>query len=113
MSASTTNAGPGSPSAPSPYSLLLLDQGDDVLIAVRDLAPGPQRTSDGRTVVVTESVRLGHKIAARDVAVGEHVVRCGMAIGSATAPIRTGAWVHTHNLASDYIVTYAHRGGER
>ena len=28
-------------------------------------------------------------------------------------PIPAGAWVHVHNLASDYIATFAHRGGNR
>ena len=44
---------------------------------------------------------------------GEKVIRYAMAIGSATAPIAAGEWVHTHNLASDYIQTFAHRGGEQ
>jgi altronate dehydratase small subunit len=97
----------------APYALLLLAEGDDVAIAVRDLEPGPHRTSNGQTLGVTEPVELGHKIAVRNLALGEHVVRHGMVIGSATAPIEPGAWVHTHNLASNYIVTFAHRGGER
>jgi hypothetical protein len=36
----------------------------------------------------------------------------GMPIGSATRPIAAGAWVHTHNLVSDYIRTFDHRGGD-
>jgi hypothetical protein len=35
-----------------------------------------------------------------------------MPIGSTTSAVRAGEWMHTHNLASDYIATYAHRGGE-
>lgn len=97
----------------APYALLLLADGDDVAIAVRDLEAGPHRSSDGQTLEVVQSVELGHKIAVRKLALGEHVVRYGMVIGSAIAPIEPGAWVHTHNLASNYIVTYAHRGGER
>lgn len=95
------------------YDLLLLHPADDVLVAVRDLQPGPHRTSTGGTVELAEPVDLGHKVAARDLAAGQHVVRAGMSIGSTTGPVRTGAWVHTHNLTSDYIVTFAHRGGER
>jgi len=94
-------------------TLLRLDDGDGVLVAVRDLAPGPHRTSAGDTVLVREPVALGHKVAARDLAIGERVVRAGMSIGSATRVILAGEWVHTHNLASDYIATFSHRGGER
>ena len=93
--------------------LLLLAEGDDVLIAVRDLEPGAHRASNGSTVVVGEAVALGHKVAARAIEAGEKVVRLGMPIGSATRPIAAGAWVHTHNLASDYLPTFAHRGGAR
>ena len=42
----------------------------------------------------------------------EKIIRLGMPIGSATRPIAAGAWVHTHNLASDYIRTFDHRGGD-
>ncbi len=94
-------------------TLLQLADGDDVVIAARDLGAGVHRTSAGDLVTVREPVRLGHKVAARDVARGEHVVRAGMSIGSATTAIHAGDWVHIHNLASDYIATFALRGGER
>ena len=97
----------------APHDLLLLAEGDDVLIAVRDLEPGAHRASTGSTVVVGEAVALGHKVAVRDIAAGERITRCRMPIGSATAPIATGDWVHTHNLASDYLPRFAHRGGAR
>lgn len=94
-----------------PPGLLLLADGDDVLIAVRDLEVGSQRTSDGREVAVKEAVRLGHKVSARPLAAGDRVVRCGVPIGSMSAPAEAGVWVHTHNLRSDYIATFAERGG--
>ncbi len=103
----------GRPEEGSTAALILLADGDDVLIAVRDLEAGTHRTSTGGTAVVREPVRLGHKVAARDLAKGERVVRAGMSIGSATSAVLAGEWVHTHNLVSDYIVTFAHRGGER
>jgi hypothetical protein len=96
----------------SAVTLILLADGDDVLVAARDLDAGVHRTSAGGTVPVREPVRLGHKVAARDLAKGERVVRAGMPIGSTTSAVRAGEWMHTHNLASDYIATYAHRGGE-
>jgi hypothetical protein len=101
------------PDEPLAATLLLLDDGDGVLVAARDLDAGTHRTSAGGTAVVREPVRLGHKVAARDLAKGERVVRAGMSIGSATRDVLAGEWVHTHNLASDYIATFAHRGGER
>ena len=84
-----------------------------LLIAACDLRPGPHLTSSGEDVVVTEPVQLGHKVAARTIAAGASVVRCGVPIGSASTDIERGAWVHTHNLMSDYLATFAHRGGQR
>ena len=110
MSAFTSSGAPDGDKAPV---LLQLHYGDDVLIAACDLQPGRHRSSTGEDLLVTEPVQLGHKVAARAIAAGGHVVRCGMPIGSATTDIQPGAWVHTHNLASDYLVTFAHRGGER
>jgi altronate dehydratase small subunit len=94
-------------------ALLLLAPGDDVLIAVRDLTPGAHVASDGRRVEVLEPVALGHKVAARALAAGERVLRCGVPIGSMSAGAEPGTWVHTHNLRSDYIPTFARRGGVR
>jgi hypothetical protein len=94
-------------------TLLLLAEGDDVLIAAADLQPGVHLTSTGEHVKVTEAVRLGHKVAARAIPVGEPVRRCGVPIGLTTAAVGRGAWVHTHNLASSYLATFGRRGGER
>jgi hypothetical protein len=98
--------------SPDPPTLLLLADDDDVLIAACDLEPGRHRSSTGEEVEIGEPVRLGHKVAARAIAAGRLVVRCGVPIGSATADIEPGAWVHTHNLASNYVATFAHRGGQ-
>lgn len=99
--------------ASGPPVLLLLAEGDSVLIAVADLVAGPHLASNGALITLSGPVALGHKVAARPIAAAEPVVRCGMPIGSATEPIPAGAWVHVHNLASDYIATFAHRGGHR
>jgi len=92
--------------------LLRLAEGDNVYIATGPLRPGDVVRGDGHNLPITETVELGHKVAARPIAAGEKIVRFGMPIGSATRPIAVGAWVHTHNLASDYIRTFDHRGGD-
>ena len=92
--------------------LIRLAPSDNVLIATRDLPPGRYATAAGEVVELTSSVPLGHKVASRALEPGDKVVRYAMAIGSATARVAAGEWVHTHNLASDYLQTFAHRGGE-
>ena len=43
----------------------------------------------------------GHKYALRDIAEGENVIKYGQPIGHATADIKEGEHVHTHNLATN------------
>ena len=40
----------------------------------------------------------GHKIALRDIAPGEHIMKYGECIGAASHPISKGDYVHVHNL---------------
>jgi altronate dehydratase small subunit len=71
----------------------LIDPGDEGAIKVLGATPGE--------LVSREKIALGHKIALRDIAVGEAIVKYGVRIGHATKPIARGGWVHLHNLASD------------
>ena len=52
-------------------------------------------------LATTEKINVGHKIALRDIAAGEPIIKYGVRMGHATKPIPRGAWVHLHNLASD------------
>ena len=54
-----------------------------------------------QSIPLLEKIGRGHKIALRDIASGEAVMKFGVRIGHATQPIKRGAWVHLHNLASD------------
>ena len=54
----------------------------------------------GVTLVPRGEVPAGHKIALRDIAAGEAVVKYGWPIGTASREIRAGEWVHVHNLKS-------------
>ncbi|WP_075795785.1 UxaA family hydrolase [Massilia putida] len=87
-------------------SLLLMSREDNCLIARLDLKAGDTVVIDDRTVILPGDVRLGHKVARRDLAPGDKIVRYGAIIGTATSRIAAGAHIHTHNLESDYIPTY-------
>ncbi len=86
------------------HSFLVHAAGDAVGVAVTDIAAGATvrgrvQTGDGEVQVhALDAVPLGHKIALRDIAEGEHVVEYGAHIGRATKPIRTGHHVHVHNV---------------
>lgn len=90
--------------------LLQLSPADNVLTVITTLEPGTVIRVNGLDVTVPIRLPLGHKLAARDLAVGEKIIKYGVPIGSATVPIRTGEHVHTHNIKSDYLPTYTHEG---
>lgn len=59
--------------------------------------------ADNVAVILTDNNPIaprGHKIALRNIAKGEPVVKYGFPIGRATQNIAEGEWVHSHNLAT-------------
>ena len=71
---------------------------DTVLVALRDIAAGEPVEADGTAIVTNTAIRSGHKIALRDHAPGDPVIRYGEPIGRASALIGRGDHVHSHNL---------------
>ena len=69
---------------------------DTVAIALQPHASGEIVRGQIRS---RNDVPKGHKIAVSDIEKGEPVRKYGHVIGTATADIRTGELVHTHNLA--------------
>ena len=53
-----------------------------------------------RTISLTcvEDIPLGHKVALKDLAVGDSVIKYGVDIGKVVQPIRRGAHAHVHNI---------------
>ena len=49
-------------------------------------------------VNVIGDVPYGHKIAVRDIATGEHIMKYGESIGAANKDIKKGEYVHVHNM---------------
>ena len=79
---------------------LVISERDNVATALQPLEPGGRLDLNGASLTVAENIPPGHKIALRDIDAGEAVVKYGSPIGLASAAIRAGAHVHTHNLAS-------------
>jgi altronate hydrolase len=92
--------------------VLLLHPDDNVCVAMRNLAAGASISASGTAIALAEPIRQAHKIAIREIAIGEPVVKYGQTIGFATQKILPGHWVHTHNLtpgefARDYAKSTA------
>ena len=81
-------------------AVLVISERDNVATALEPLDAGRQLVVNGLTIVTTEPIATGHKIALRSIPAGEAVVKYGSPIGLATAPIAPGSHVHTHNVAS-------------
>jgi altronate hydrolase len=77
--------------------VLRLNANDDVLIAMQELRAGTEVPEERLTMA--DTVPAGHKIAARDIAVGEPVRRYNQIIGFATRAIPRGGHIHLHNLS--------------
>lgn len=88
-------------SVPSPVAvprLHRIDPGDDVAIALEDLAAGSVLRIAGAELQLEDAVPRGHKVALHELAAGAPLRKYGFPIGVASAPIRRGQWVHSHNL---------------
>lgn len=88
---------------------LKIHSADHVATLLEAAAAGETIEADGIPVVVRADIPKGHKVALRDVAVGENILKFGFPIGRATAPIEIGDHVHSHNLATGLSGTLDYR----
>jgi len=86
--------------------LIRLAAADNVLILATTVAAGTPLSVGGREVALQRDLTLGHKIAARDIARGEIILKYDFPIGVATEDIPAGAHVHLHNVRSNYTASY-------
>ena len=50
------------------------------------------------TLTARQDIPIWHKIALKDMAVGDTVIKYGIDIGKVVAPIEAGAHAHVHNI---------------
>ena len=83
---------------------LLMNERDNVATCVADIAAGEDVVfrcgDDFVTLKALEPIAYCHKIALRDIAKGEDIIKYGESIGVTTADVKKGAWVAHHNLVS-------------
>lgn len=88
------------------FRLILLHPDDNVLICVNAIEAGDALPVGGGTVPAREGIAIGHKLARTMLAAGEKVIKYGAPIGSMTAAVQPGEWIHMHNMKSDYISSH-------
>lgn len=78
----------------TPLYVKIKDQ-DNVAIAVKEIRAGTQVTEG---VVARQDIPQAHKIALCDIPQGGAVIRYGVVLGYAVAPIGKGDWINEHML---------------
>lgn len=71
---------------------------DNVAVALTELKAGAEVRFGHEGIVLKEAVSMGHKLALKDIAEGEKVIKYGFPIGIAKTFIPAGSHVHVHNL---------------
>jgi hypothetical protein len=78
---------------------LVINEADNVAVTLSDVRKGETvYLRDGRRLEAADDIPFSHKIALRDLACGEDILKYGEIIGQAKQDIGSGDWVHTHNL---------------
>ena len=81
---------------------MIIDPKDNVAVAIEPIAKGTAAVcvAGGKEASVTalEDITIYHKLATRDIAKGEPVVKYGEHIGVAACDIKAGEHVHVHNV---------------
>lgn len=88
-----------------------IDVDDNVATALVPIDPGDVRIlgdAKVRCLVAIEKIPVGHKIALRDIAAEEDIVKYGVVIGRSTKAIPKGSWVHLHVMRSVYDERSSH-----
>jgi altronate hydrolase len=81
--------------------IIKIHPSDNIVIALSDINEGENFIVDNVEVTPRQSISKGHKIAIRDIAKGENIIKYGYPIGHANCNIISGEFVHTHNLKTN------------
>ena len=82
-------------------SVLIIHPRDNVAVALQTMNAGDTVTANGIEPFETlDEIPPSHKIALRDIPIGEAIIKYGETVAVSTRMIKKGQWVHTHNLES-------------
>jgi hypothetical protein len=76
-----------------------------VAVCLVDLEVGDLIEQDNIKIKVINRIARGHKIASKEIAKGEGIIKYGERMGHAVAPIAVGEHVHVHNILGDRLST--------
>ncbi len=83
-------------------NFLKINDNDNVVVALNTIPAGTEISVEAeggvKTVTALEEIPAGHKMAICDIPEGGEVIKYGYRIGNAKEAIKTGNWIHTHNV---------------
>ena len=90
--------------------LIRINPLDNVAVAVHDIPAGEECYMDGENISAAEDIPAGHKMALRDIAEGEDIIKYGFPIGHLIKPSGKGGLID-HNILKtnlDGVLEYSY-----
>ena len=87
-------------------NILIMNEKDNVAVCLKDAKANESVIVERKTgseksnITLINDVPFAHKVALNDIEGGELIIKYGEVIGRATQCIKTGEWVHIHNVES-------------
>ena len=81
-------------------TILHIDPKDNLVTCLRDVKLGEVIDFEGEKLTVNADIPKFHKLAVKDIGKGDFCYKYGEIIGTATADIKKGDYVHVHNCES-------------
>ncbi len=78
--------------------VIRIHKDDNVAVAAEVVKKGDKFTVDSQEYEAVTDIPAGHKVALCDIGEKEPVIKYGYPIGTASAKVAKGEWVHTHNI---------------
>lgn len=86
---------------PTLRSVIQVHPDDNVIVAINPLSAGTQLPSPWDSITTASDIPAGHKIAIKNIEQSQAVYKYGYSIGHASAAIKAGEQVHSHNLKTN------------
>ncbi|MCQ2204940.1 MAG: altronate dehydratase family protein [Bacteroidales bacterium] len=80
---------------------LKINPADNVMVAISDMAKGTVVNVDGENITLVTDAKAGHKIALKDIAEGENVIKYGFPIGHARHAVKKGAYLDHDDIKTN------------
>lgn len=78
-----------------------INPADNVAVAITPLSKGAVMEIDGKTITLVTDIPAGHKVALRDIAEGENVIKYGFPIGHVLHDVKEGSYLDHNDIKTN------------